>query len=244
VQLAQRPELRERPENLIQSLVGTRDAGDELTDAELAGNVLTLLLAGEDTTAHTLAWMLWLMAGAPAEMDRARAEVQRVVGNRRVPTRLEELSALDFVDACANEAMRMKPVAPLNIVEAAEDVEVAGVAVPRGTFVVCVMRAAGLDEAHFPEPGSFRPDRWLQSGAADDTGTGRMFSAKRTVMPFGAGPRVCPGRYLALAEIKMAIGMMLSNFEITRVWSEDGEPRECLKLTMAPVGLRMKLRPL
>ena len=61
-------------------------------------------------------------------------------------------------------------------------------------------------------------------------------------MPFGAGPRMCPGRYLALAEIKMAAAMLLSNFEIRSVATADGEePQERIALTMYPVGLRMRL---
>ncbi len=68
-----------------------------------------------------------------------------------------------------------------------------------------------------------------------------MFSAKRVVMPFGAGPRVCPGRYLALAEIKMVMAMLLANFSIDSVTAAGGEPRERLTLVMQPEGLRMKL---
>ena len=62
-------------------------------------------------------------------------------------------------------------------------------------------------------------------------------------MPFGAGPRICPGRYLALVEIKMAMAMLLSHFDIQDVSTVDGkEPRELLQLSMAPVGLTMKVR--
>jgi cytochrome P450 len=71
-----------------------------------------------------------------------------------------------------------------------------------------------------------------------------MSAAKRVSMPFGAGPRICPGRYLALAEIKMVAAMLLSGFEIEEVSAPgEGGPQERLTLTMAPVGLRMKLRP-
>jgi cytochrome P450 len=63
-------------------------------------------------------------------------------------------------------------------------------------------------------------------------------------MPFGAGPRVCPGRYLALLEIKMAAAMLLSTFEIDEVGTPDGrEPAEKMAFSMAPVGLQMRLKP-
>jgi cytochrome P450 len=68
-------------------------------------------------------------------------------------------------------------------------------------------------------------------------------SAKRVSMPFGAGPRICPGRYLALLEMKMAIAVLLGRFDIASVDAPGGgEARENLAFTMAPVGLRMRLR--
>jgi cytochrome P450 len=238
--LDENPQLRDKPENLIQSLVATHDAGGGLSDEELTANVLTMLLAGEDTTATTLAWMIWLLRQNPDALAKARAEVESVVGRGAVAASMDQLSQLDYVDACANEALRQKPVAPMMILQAAQACEVDGVQVPAGTFVVCVMRVAGMDDARFSDARTFQPERWLQGDAAAG---GRMLSPKRVVMPFGAGPRVCPGRYLALAEIKMVVAMLLSNFEVESVASEGGEPRERLTLVMQPVGLRMKLSP-
>ena len=237
--LVERPELREKPENLIQSLVATCDAGGGLSDDELTANVLTMLLAGEDTTANTLAWMIWLLSRNPRALEKAKAEVDRVVGRGAIAVNMDQLSQLDYVDACANEAMRVKPVAPLIILQALEEVDIDGVLVPAGTFVMCLMRCAGMDASRFPEPQSFEPERWLQGEA--DAAHGRMFSAKRVVMPFGAGTRVCPGRYLALAEIKMVMAMLLANFSLESVTAEGGEPRERLTLVMQPVGLKMTL---
>lgn len=240
-QIAHRPQLRDKPENLIQSLVATRDAGMDLSDQDLAGNVLTLLLAGEDTTANTLAWLIWLLGAHPDERARARAEVDVVVGAGRVLDRIEQLAELDWIDACANEAMRLKPVAPINILQASEETDVDGVTIPKGTFVICLMRPAGMEPSRFRDPQAFRPSRWLEQGH-ESAAAGRMFGAKRVVMPFGAGPRICPGRYLALAEIKMVTAMLLANFSLDAVYSDGGEPPERLNLTMAPVGLKMRLR--
>jgi cytochrome P450 len=115
------------------------------------------------------------------------------------------------------------------------------VPVGRGDIVVCLMRAPSLDERLFANAREFRPERWLAGeGAAANT----LGSSKRVVMPFGAGPRMCPGRYLALAEIKMCAAMLLANFDIEFVGTASGkEPEEEIALTMYPVGLRMKLSP-
>jgi cytochrome P450 len=227
------PQLRERPTNLIEAMVAARDTeGSGVDDADVAGNVLTMLLAGEDTTANTLAWMIYLLHRHPEALQRAREEV---LTKSSVLERYEEVTALPFIDACINETMRLKPVAPIIMLEPIRDTVVGGIEVPAGTLVMCLMRAGATDERHFPEPQVFDPARWLSGTPAS--------SAKRVSMPFGAGPRLCPGRYLALLEMKMAMAMLFGSFDIEAVTTPDGrDAREHLAFTMAPVGLRLKLR--
>ena len=234
------PARRAEPTNLIEAMIAARDSeGSGVTDSDVAGNVLTMLLAGEDTTANTLAWMIWLLSRNPAAMERARNEVKGVLGTERMPSRYEQLGALPFVEACANETMRLKPVAPLIIVEAIRDTVVSGIEVPAGQLVMCLMRPPAVDEKYFPDPQKFDPARWLEPTAKSAS------SAKRVAMPFGAGPRLCPGRYLAMLEMKMVIAMLLAGFDLDSVGTADGtEPRERMAFTMQPVGLRMKLRSL
>jgi cytochrome P450 len=235
------PALRTHPTNLIEAMVAARDtAGSGLTDQDVAGNVLTMLLAGEDTTANTLAWMIYLLSRNPEPLRRARDEVRGLLGgpssHLRLPTR-EQLQSLAYIEACTNETMRLKPVAPIVVNEAARDSVVAGIRVPKGELVVCLMRPAATDERHFKNAAAFDPSRWLEANAA-----GAPSSAKRVAMPFGAGPRLCPGRYLAVLEMKMVMAMLLANFDIQSVTTPDGgEAREYLHLTMAPVGLRLRL---
>ncbi|MGH8723482.1 MAG: cytochrome P450 [Burkholderiales bacterium] len=225
------PGLRTRPTNLIEAMIAARDTpGSGLDDSDVAGNVLTMLLAGEDTTANTLAWMIYLLDRHPEALRRARDEVSGVN-----PERYEEVSALPFVDACINETMRLKPVAPIIMLEPVRDTVVGGIEVPKGTLVMCLMRAGPTDERRFPGAQAFDPARWLSGTSAS--------SAKRVAMPFGAGPRLCPGRYLAMLEIKMVMAMLLAGFDIESVTTPDGgEAREHLAFTMAPVGLRLKIR--
>jgi cytochrome P450 len=238
--LAHEPVRREQPANLIEAMIAERDReGSELTDADVAGNVLTMLLAGEDTTANTLAWAIWLLNEHPQLAARAINEVNAVLGGEPCPTRHEQLAQLDFLEACVNETMRLKPVAPIIVQQAAREREVAGVLLPPGTLVMCLMRPAGMDESRFPRAAEFDPDRWLVNGGSVAQAAS---SAKRVAMPFGAGPRICPGRYLALAEMKMVLAMLLASFRIESVDTADGQPvQERLALTMSPVGLRIAL---
>jgi cytochrome P450 len=230
------PSLAQAPTNLIEAMFAARDQpGTALRDEDVAANVATMLLAGEDTTANTLAWMVYLLSRNRWALERASCEVRRALGDERVPTRFEQLEQLEFVEACAHETMRLKPVAPLLALQAARDTHLGGIAIPAGTRCLFLMRAPALDERHFPHPLAFDPDRWLQ---------GDGLGARRVAMPFGAGPRMCPGRYLALLEIKMAMATLLGGFDLVSVLAADGrEVSERLAFTMSPTPLTMKLRP-
>ena len=240
-----KPELRQHPGNLLEAMIAAADqAGSGVNDRDVAGNVLTMLLAGEDTTANTLAWTLHLLQCNPGAMQKVQQEVRAVAanagdaGNAHVFTH-EQTGQLGYVEACAHETMRLKPVGPLNLMQALRDTRIADIHVPAGSMVWCVMRHDTVQEKHFPNARGFDPQRWLNERAD----TPAASSAKRVSMPFGAGPRVCPGRYLALLEMKMAIAMLFNGFDIESIGTADGsEPSERLAFTMQPEGLRMRLR--
>jgi cytochrome P450 len=237
--LAADPARREHPQNLIETMVVERDReGSDLDDADVSGNVLTMLLAGEDTTANTLAWLVYLLHRHPEALALARDEVDRILGPGGLPDRHEQLGELPVLEACANEAMRLKPVAPVILAQALRDTVVADIAIPKGTILMLLMRPAAMDPARFAGPERFDPRRWLDSSA----GLPAPSSSRRAAMPFGAGPRLCPGRYLAMQEIKIALAMLLAQFEIVAVDTPDGgEAQEQMQFTMFPVGLRLRL---
>jgi cytochrome P450 len=226
------------PHNLLEAMIVAADEpGSGIDDAQVAGNVLTMLLAGEDTTANTLAWCIWLLHRHPAALARATAEV-RSVRAEGGPVTLEQLTQLDYVEACMHETMRLKPVAPFLPLQALKDTLVGDVAVPAGSVVISLLRHDSVDDGFLPEAQAFRPERWL---GEDGLSPG---SAKRISMPFGAGPRICPGRYLALQEMKMVLLTLLNRFDIASVGTASGqEPVERLMFAMAPVGLQMTLQP-
>ena len=238
--LAANSSRRAEPPNLLEAMIVAADEpASGIDDQQVAGNVMTMLLAGEDTTANTLAWMLYLMWHNPATLTRAIAEVQRVVGSDNSPT-LEQMAQLDYIEACAHETMRLKPVAPLLGMQTRREVMIGDVYIPRGVTVSTVMRRDSVSDAHFPNAEAFEPERWLADG---DTAATTANSAKRISMPFGAGPRICPGRYLALLEMKLAIATILRDFDVTAVDTPGGgQAQEVMKFAMAPVGLTMRLK--
>jgi len=229
------PARRSEPPNLLEAMIVAAEEGTTgISDEQVAANVLTMLLAGEDTTAHTLGWLLHLLHRHPDAMARARDEARRVAAGQQAPTP-EQLAQLEFIEACIHETMRLKPVAPFMVVESLRDTRLGDLQVPRGTLLWCALRHDGMQERHFERPGVFDPGRWLGDAAPS--------SAKRVTMPFGSGPRMCPGRYLAMTEMKMLLAMLLSQFDIDSVDTPDGrEAEERMSFTMVPVGLRMRLR--
>lgn len=238
VRMASKPELREHPGNLLEAMIAAADQPDSgIDDEQVAGNVLTMLLAGEDTTANTIAWMIHLLWLNPQTLVRATEEVRRVCGDSAVPT-LAHMAQLDYVEACAHETMRLKPVAPQLPLETLRDIVIGDVKLPAGIVVVSLLRRDSVSDSHVANAATFAPERWLSEGDPAQSAS----SAKRISMPFGAGPRICPGRYLALLEMKMAMATLLNGFEIQLVDTPDGLPaREHLSFTMTPVGLTMQL---
>jgi cytochrome P450 len=223
------PERRAKPGNLLEAMIVAADSPESgVNDAAVAGNVSTMLLAGEDTTANTISWMIYLLKANPDTLAKATEEVRRLAPDCASFT-IEQMDSLVYMDACIAEAMRLKPVAPFMPLEATRDTEVAGVHVPRGTIVWNVFRHDTVDEKHFPEPMRFNPDR----GPNQNT---------KLSMPFGSGPRTCPGRYLAILEIKIAMAMLLGSFQIKSVDTPDGrEAQELMAFVMSPIGLKMQL---
>ena len=242
------PGLLEKPRNLLEAMLAAADQpGSGINDDNVAGNVFGMLLAGEDTTANTLAWMIHLLWRNPLALARATEEVRRVLGDGSGGSgsggaiTLAQMDKLDYVEACASETMRLKPVAPINSVQALRDTVVGDVQVRAGMLVMCLTRRDSVADRHVAQADQFQPERWLPgaTGAAAQMSAG----ARRTSMPFGAGPRICPGRYLALLEMKVAIATLLNRFEVDSVHTADGlAPVERLAFTMTPVGLRLRLR--
>jgi cytochrome P450 len=245
------PGLRAHPRNLLEAMIVAADApGSGIDDRLVAGNVLTMLLAGEDTTANTVAWMIHLLWRNPDALALATAEVRRVMaetgadGDHSTDLTLDQLARLDYVEACAFETMRLKPVAPVLPLQALHDLTVGDVRVPAGTVVISLLRRDSVSDDFVPHADRFDPGRWLGGRAAGEHGGAARLAAsvKRTAMPFGAGPRICPGRSLALLEMKMAMAVLLGRFDIIAVDTPDGgEALEHLSFTLTPVGLRMRL---
>lgn len=233
--LEDHPELCEAPENLLQSLLVAAAADPQFDEREIADNVLTMLLAGEDTTANTLAWALYFLAGHPGVQERLAAEVAVALPEGRL-TDFDQLRELPWIDAVIQETMRLKPVAPLNIVEANHDLDIGPLRLRKGDGVAILTRAIALAEPAFSAAECFDPERWLRASAD------RRGFNPHSFMPFGSGPRLCPGRSLALLEMKAVLALVAARVRVEPACNL-ARVRERLAFTMSPQGLRLRLHP-
>ena len=231
------PALYASPTNFLEAIIAAREVkGLDFSDAEIFANVCTLLLAGEDTTAHTIAWTVNYFLQYPEHFARARTEVDAVIAPRATVEALEQVGRFPFLDAFYNEAMRLKPVAPLNSMEPVEDVEILGHVIPRGMVIMTLNRRIATRDEHFADAARFDPERWL----VEDAQRERPHDTS-TFMPFGGGPRFCPGRNLALLQIRAVLAMLCRNFDVEL--AHPGQPvGEKLAFTMMPTNLVVRMR--
>ncbi len=194
----------ERPKNLMEVLIAQERAGlGKLTKDDFYANIMTMLLAGEDTTAATLAWAMYFIAKHPDVRERLRAEAEDVLATDHVVAAIEDLARMPYHDAVLSETMRLKPVAPLQFMQANVATELDGIVIPAKTYILFIMR----DELASDATARFDPDR-----STPRDGSGREIKD----FAFGGGPRVCPGRNLAMIEMKMALSAVVRNFTIER----------------------------
>jgi cytochrome P450 len=241
--MSARPELFEEPENFLEAMLAAQREDGTFTDEEIIGNVFALLLAGEDTTAHTMAWTSWFLAQHPDAQARWAQEASDVLGEAPYPSDPGIVANLPYGEAVLRESMRLKAVANGTTVEALTDTTIRDTRIPAGTRLILELRQVSR-RAGGPE---YRPERWLnenEDGNHRDgngaQGADRQPSQKE-FLAFGAGPRFCPGRNLAFLESKTAMAMIARNFQIEL--DESAAPvTEHFAFTMIPRGLRVRLR--
>lgn len=220
------------PANLLEGLLTAGNGGEGLAEPEIIGNTVTMLLAGEDTSAHTLAWIIDFLCHDPEAQRRVQEEADALPERPEV----QDLDRLVYLDGVMQEAMRLKGVAPLLFLEARRDAVIGGLAIPGGTGLMVLLRYPCLRERQFTQATEFRPDRWLLPRDS----VRYPVHTKQALMPFGAGPRFCPGRHLAWIEIKTALAALCRNFHLAQAEGVE-RAEEHFGFTMKPSHLQIRL---
>ena len=177
------------------------EIGAEMTDKQLRDEVLTLFLAGHETTALTLTWTLYLLAQYPDVEAKVRAELQAALGDR--PATAADKLNLKYTEQVIQESLRLYPPAWVMGRSALEDCNIGGHAVAQGNTIIISQWAAHRNPRFFPEPETFRPERW--------EGDFARVLPKYAYFPFGGGPRVCIGNTFALMESVLVLATLLQS---------------------------------
>jgi cytochrome P450 len=232
VALEREPGRADAPTNLVEAmLVASRQEKAGLSAEVVMGNIVQIIAAGTDTTSNTLAFMVHLWCDDADVQQALQREADRVLDGQDLPAEPRQVDALAYTQAVADEAMRLFPPAPFVTLTTLEETVVAGVRVPAGIEVYGLLRPGCREPARFPSPEAFSPQHWRSPTAAQ----------KQAAIPFGTGPRLCPGRSLALLEMKLATSLLARHFHVSRV----GDPsavRDVFAFTLHPTGLRVRLR--
>jgi cytochrome P450 len=191
--------------DLLAMLLAAQDEdGARMTDAQVRDEVLTLFLAGHETTALTLSWTVTQLCQHPEVTARLRAEAEAVAPGRRLA--LADVPKLAFAEAVVQESMRLNPPAWAIGRESLEAFDLGGHRFPKGTAIFLSPWAMHRDERWFSEPERFRPERWLD-GLAKRLHRFQYF-------PFGGGPRVCIGNAFAMMESVLLVSSFARRFDV------------------------------
>jgi cytochrome P450 len=220
----------DRGDLLSMLILAEDESGERMTDKQLRDEVMTLFLAGHETTANTLAWTFHLLSSYAAAEAKLAEELERVLGGR-TPT-MADLPRLPYVERVIKESMRLYPPAWVMGREAVGECEVGGYRMPAGTAALMSQWVVHRDPRYHRDPQRFDPDRW--------TAEYEERLPRFAYFPFGGGPRQCIGAGFAMTEARLVLAAVAQRFRMELVPGQRVEPYA--SITLRPKeGIRMTL---
>jgi cytochrome P450 len=204
--VAQRRASGSGPEDLLNRFLNARDEdGSRMSDRQLRDEMVTLLLAGHETTAVALTFCIYLLATNPGADARLAAELDEVLGGE--PPAAEDIPRLRYTEWVVKEAMRLYPPVPSVGREAVADCEIGGYRIPKGAQIAVVQWMTHRDKRWFGEDADkFRPERW------DNDFAKRI--PRCAYYPFVDGPRICIGMHFAMMEAVLMLATLASRYRL------------------------------
>ena len=188
-------------------LARDEDTGDGMTDQQIQDEVMTLLIAGHETTTDTLSWVWYLLSSYPMVADKLRAELATMLGGR-IPT-VDDLPDLSYNRMVIEEAMRYYPPAWSTSRAPAEDDEIGGFHIPAKSVVVLSPYVTHRHPAFWDNPEGFDPERFTPERSAE--------RPRFAYFPFGGGPRLCIGNTFAMTEVQLVLATVAQRFRLDLV---------------------------
>ncbi|XP_035214006.1 probable cytochrome P450 12a4, mitochondrial [Stegodyphus dumicola] len=186
---------------LLQALLATK--GLDVSGAMVT--VADMLMAGIDTTSHSVGYMLYNLARFPEKQQILYEEISRLLPSKDLRITQEVFSELRYLKSCMKESQRMDPVVSGTVRQLENDVVLSGYKVPAGTLIAVILQEIYRDERYFKNPEKFLPERWLEK---EDKHHPYAF------LPFGFGTRSCIGRRLAELETISLMTEIIRNFKL------------------------------
>ena len=212
------------------------DDGSALSGQQVRDQVVTFIVAGHETVASTLTWTWQLLASHPGVLEQLRAEVDAVCPSGKVS--FDDVTRLTYTAAVLDEALRLYPPAWLVTRRSLEPDVLAGVDIPADALIIVSPWLVHRDPGMWPDPDSFDPSRFV-----DDRGARRRDLVNSSAyLPFGAGPRLCIGRDMALLEGVLVLASLVGRVDLE---AHGAPPRAVPLVTIRPQGglpMRMCLR--
>ena len=217
--------------SMLINAVDDEEGGGRMSDEQVRDESVGLLLGGNETTATALVWTFYLLAKNETFQEEAQGEIDHVTGG--APATGEHAERLAFTAATMKEAMRLYPPAYVLTRDAVEDVEIGGCLVPRGSQIHLPIALTQRDARWFDGQDSFLPHRFLSDGEKN--------FPRCAYLPFGAGPRACVGRGLAMLEGTLILAAVLQRFSL-RLPEDHQEPVAQAQISLHPRdGLELTL---
>jgi cytochrome P450 len=203
---ARERQLEAQPKDLLSRLIAARDeeTGGGMTAKEVRDQVVTIFMAGHETTALALTWTWYLLSQHPAVEARLHAELEGVLAGR--PPRHEDLAKLPYTRMVIEESMRLYPPAHTLSRAAMGDDEVLGRRIPKGSQILIVPWLLHRNPRLWESPERFDPERFAPDRAAS--------RHRFAYIPFGAGPRICIGAAFAMAEAMLILATVAQRYRL------------------------------
>jgi len=225
----------ESHDDLLLTLLQAQDeeAGiGRMTDEQLRDEVMTIFLAGHETTANALTWTYYLLSENPLIETRLQEELYSIFGNSRTPITVDDVPKLQYTEKVLTESMRLFPPAWALGRQAIDDYKVGGYSVPKGSIILMSQYVMHRDPRYFPEPDRFNPDRWTEEF--------KKQLPRFSYFPFGGGIRGCIGEPFAWLEGILLIATICRQWRLKHVPSHKVELKPLI--TLRPkYGMHMKI---
>jgi len=237
----QQKQITNKPVDIVDVLLASN-----LSDRKIREEIIGLLFAGHDTTAHTLSYALYHISTDPEVLKKVREEIDSVFGEKEEMTSIEQVGKLKYLTAVVKETLRLYPQGTAHPLTAVKDVDLDGLHVPKGTVIMCYTYVVHHLEKYWPEPKAFKPERFIShdiaivDGVADtekqmiETNNGESVKKASTFFPFLQGRHMCIGQHLAMLEMRVVLATLIKHFDFTVKPGYKVEPIQ--SLTFPPKG--------